>query len=248
MEFGSKMATNVLLNSIDHKDVKVITERSEKYGDNVWYSLTFPAEFRSVQAYYPIFFTKDGNTGQFFSVAMFGFKDQDNLFLTDNKWDAPYIPLSIARQPFLIGLQKTTENGEDKEQRVLHIDMDHPRVNQEHGEALFLEFGGNTPYLDTAAEMLEAIHHGIVDSKTFIDMLIEYALLETFTLDLELNDRSKHQMSGFYTINEEKLNQLNSETLATLHARGYLQAIYMAIASQSNIRGLLNRKNNQLGL
>ena len=242
------MANNVLLNSIDHKDVKVITERSEKYGDNVWYSLTFPAEFRSVQAYYPIFFSKDGNTGQFVSVALFGFKENDNLFLSDNKWDAAYIPLSIARQPFLIGRQKINEDGEDKEQRVLHIDMDNPRVNQEQGEALFLEFGGNTPYLDTVADMLEAIHHGVVDSKMFMEMLIEHELLESFTLDLELNDGSKHQVSGFYTINEDKLKELNSETLAIFNARGYLQAIYMAIASQSNIRGLLNRKNIQLGL
>jgi hypothetical protein len=242
------MANNVLLNSIDHKDVKVVSERSQQYGDNVWYSLTFPAEFRSVQAYYPIFFNKDTNTGQFFSVALFGFEEQENLFLTDNSWEVPYLPLSIARQPFLIGLQKTNEDGEDKEQRVLHIDMDHPRVNQVKGEALFLEFGGNTPYLDSMADMLETIHHGIVDSKIFIDLLIEHELLETFTLDLELNDNSKHQMVGFYTINEEKLSELDNETLAILHARGYLQAIYMAIASQSNIRGLLNRKNRQLGL
>lgn len=242
------MANNVLLNSIDHKDVKVITERSPKYGDNLWYSLTFPAEFRSAQAYYPIFFNKDPNTGQFFAVAMFGFQDQENLFLQNGQWDAAYIPLTVARQPFLIGKQTVNEDGQQKEQRVLHIDMDHPRVNLEHGEALFLEFGSNTPYLDAIADMLEAIHHGIVDSKTFIDLLLEHELLEPFTLDLELNDASKHQMSGFYTICEEKLNELDAQTLASLHARGYLQAIYMAIASQSNIRGLLNRKNQQLGL
>jgi hypothetical protein len=243
-----KMANNVLLNSIDHQEVKVITERSKQYGDNLWYSLTFPTEFRSVQAYYPIFFNKDANTGQFFSVALFGFQDQENLFLTENKWDAPYIPLSVARQPFLIGIQKVNEDGEEKEQRVLHIDMDHPRVNQEQGEALFLEFGGNTPYLDSCADMLETMHHGILDSQIFIDLLIEHELLESFSLDVELNDNSKHQMVGFYIINEERLTELNSETLATLHASGYLQAIYMAIASQSNIRGLLNRKNKLLGL
>jgi hypothetical protein len=243
-----KMANNVLINSIDHKNVKVITERSKQYGDNLWYSLTFPSEFRSVQAYYPIFFNKDADTGQFFSVALFGFQDQENLFLTEDKWDASYIPLSVARQPFLIGIQKVNEDGEEKEQRVLHIDMDHPRVNQEQGEALFLEFGGNTPYLDTCADMLEIMHHGIVDSKIFVDQLIAHDLLEPFTLDVELNDKTKHQMVGFYIINEEKLSELDNETLATLHARGHLQAIYMAIASQSNIRGLLNRKNKQLAL
>lgn len=248
MDFGIKMANTELLNSIDHQDLKIITERSENYGDNLWYSLTFPAEFRSVQAYYPIFFNKDANTGEFFSVAMFGFQDKENLFLTHNKWDAAYVPLSVARQPFLIGLQKMNEDGEDKEQRVLHIDIDHPRVNQEHGQSLFLEFGGNTPYLDTIADMLEAIHHGMVDSKIFINLLIEYELLEPFTLEIELNDKTQNQMVGFYIISEDKVSELSSEKLATLHAKGYVQAIYMAIASQSNIRGLLNRKNVQLGL
>jgi hypothetical protein len=126
--------------------------------------------------------------------------------------------------------------------------MDHPRVNQEQGEALFLEFGGNTPYLDIVADMLETLHHGIVDSKIFTDLLVEYELLEPFTLDLELNDKSKHQMVGFYVISEDKLKELDKDVLAEFHARGHLQAIYMAIASQSNIRSLLNKKNKQLNL
>ena len=171
------MANHVSINSSDHQNLKVITERSEEYGDNVWFTLTFPTEFRSVQAYYPIFFNKDQGTGQFFSVALFGFQDNENLFLSNNQWDAAYIPLSITRQPFLIGVQKVVEDGTDQEQRVLHIDLEHPRVNKEKGEALFLEFGGNTPYLDNAADMLETLHHGLIDSKLFIDMLIEHELL-----------------------------------------------------------------------
>jgi hypothetical protein len=50
-------------------------------------------------------------------------------------------------------------------------------------------------------------------------------------------------MIGFYTINEERLKELSAEALQALHQRGYLQAIYMAIASQSNIRHLLQLKN-----
>jgi hypothetical protein len=242
------MANHALLNSIDHQNVKVITERSEEYGDSVWFTLTFPAEFRSIQAYYPIFFNKDPNTGQFISVALFGFQNDENLFLANNKWDAPYIPLSISRQPFLIGVQKVIEDGEEKEQRVLHIDLDHPRVNEEKGEALFLEFGGNSDYLDNAADMLETMHHGINDNKVFIDILVEYELLEPFTLDITLNDESNNQMVGFYTINEDKLKELTPDHLAKLHKNGYLQAIYMAIASQSNIRTLMNKKNARLGL
>ncbi|GAA0784055.1 MULTISPECIES: SapC family protein [Pseudomonadati] len=239
------MTQHVLLNSVEHKDLKVITDRSAKYGDNLWYTVTFPLEFRSVQAHYPIFFHKDTATGQFYAVALFGFKNEDNLFLTDKGWDASYVPLTLRRQPFLIGKQMVREDGIEQEQHVIHIDLDHPRVNKNHGEAVFHAFGGNTDYLDEVGDMLAAIHQGLNDSQAFIDVLLEHELLESFTLDIELDNGEKHQMIGFYTINEEKLNMLDGTVLTKLHQQGYLQAIYMSMASQSNVRDLLDRKNAQ---
>ncbi|GGP89592.1 SapC family protein [Shewanella ulleungensis] len=239
------MSQHVLLNSIDHKDLKVNTSRSAALGDNLWYSVTFPQEFRSIQAHYPIFFHKDAATGQFFSVALFGFAQNENLFLSDAGWNASYVPLSVRRQPFLIGQQTVREDGVERQQRVIHVDLDHPRVNKTEGEALFLPYGGNTPLLDEVGEMLEIIHHGLIDSQRFIDVLIEHELLESFTLDIELNNGQKHQMIGFYTINENTLATLTADTLAKLHQQGYLQAIYMALASQSTVRDLLNLKNAQ---
>ena len=239
------MSQHVLLNSIDHKDLKVNTSRSAALGDNLWYSVTFPQEFRSIQAHYPIFFHKDAATGQFFSVTLFGFAQNENLFLSDAGWNASYVPLSVRRQPFLIGQQTVREDGVERQQRVIHVDLDHPRVNKTEGEALFLPYGGNTPLLDEVGEMLEIIHHGLIDSQRFIDVLIEHELLESFTLDIELNNGQKHQMIGFYTINENTLATLTADTLAKLHQQGYLQAIYMALASQSTVRDLLNLKNAQ---
>ncbi|WP_350431270.1 SapC family protein [Shewanella sp. H8] len=239
------MSQHVLLNSIDHKDLKVITTRSAALGDNLWFSLTFPQEFRSVQAHYPIFFHKDAATGQFYSVALFGFQQNENLFLSDAGWNASYIPLSVRRQPFLIGQQTVQEDGIEHQQRVIHVDLSHPRVSQSEGEALFLPYGGNTPLLDEVGEMLEAIHHGLIDNNHFIDVLVQHELLESFTLDIELDNGQKHQMIGFYTINENTLATLSAETLGALHQQGYLQAIYMALASQSKVRELLNLKNAQ---
>lgn len=237
------MSKHVLLNSLEHKDLKVITKRSKELGDNMWYSVTFPAEFRSIQASYPIFFHKDGATGQFFSVALFGFQHNENLFLNDEGWQASYIPLSVRRQPFLIGQQTVREDGIEQQQRVIHVDMVSPRVSDTEGEALFHPFGGNTDFLDAAAEMLETIHYGLQDSQRFIDTLIEHQLLESFTLDITLDNGEQKQMIGFYTINEETLAGLSSEVLTQLHKTGHLQAIYMAMASQSKIRDLLTLKN-----
>ncbi|UHQ53752.1 SapC family protein [Microbulbifer sp. YPW16] len=240
------MAKAVPLNSVEHKDLRVITERAEEYGDNVWYALTFPLEFRSLQAHYPIFFQKHPETGRFFALALLGFREGENLFLEHGKWQASYVPLSIRRQPFLIGRQTVTEDGVEKQQRVIHIDMENPRVNTERGERLFMEFGGNSPYLDNIGDMLEAIHQGLNAAEGFIDALVEHELLEPFTLEVQLDSGDKNQLVGFYTINEDKLRDLGTDALTSLHKAGYLEPIYMAMASQSNVRQLLEAKNRRV--
>lgn len=238
------MANHVLLNNIDHQDVRIITRRSAEFGDNQMACMTFPDELRLIQAHYPIFFQKDTQSGDFMPVALFGFEKGENLYLSDNGWDADYIPALIERQPFTIGMQASHDGGEP--QRVIHLDLDDPRVSKTEGEPLFLEFGGKTPYLDRVSVLLEAIHHGIADNKGWMDALLKAELLESMSLDITLKNGATHQLLGFYTINEDRLADLDGNTVAELHRQGYLAHIYMVLASQAKLQDLIRRKNNQL--
>ncbi|MDY6945651.1 MAG: SapC family protein [Pseudomonadota bacterium] len=229
------MSNHALLNNLDHKDLRVITTRSAEYGDDVMLAMTFAAEFRNLQAHYPIVFRKNAQA-QFEPVALLGFKDGQNLFLTEHGWDATYIPLTIERQPFLIGFSSDR-------QPLVHIDLDSPRVNREQGEPVFREFGGNTDFLERMSSVLLAIHQGLADNEPFMGSLLQYELLESFVFDIQLNDGSQNRLAGFYTINEERLAQLDGAALERLNRAGHLQAIYMAIASLSNFRALIERAN-----
>jgi SapC protein len=228
------MNNAVLLNNVDHRDLKVITRRAATYGDDVKSALTFPAEFRNVQACYPIVFQKTAD-GKFQAIALFGFQDKENLFLGPDGWDAPYVPLTVERQPFLIGFR-------DREPMV-HIDLASPRVSRTEGEALFRPYGGSTEFLERMSSVLLTIHQGLEAVPAFIDALLQHDLLESFVLDVELDDRSQHRLTGFYTINEERLGALDAGALERLHQAGHLQAIYMALASLSHFRDLIERRN-----
>jgi hypothetical protein len=229
------MSNNVLLNNVDHKNLRVLTSRGADYGDAVMCALTFPSEFRDLQAHYPIVFRKAADGVAFEAVALFGFQDGENLFLDANGWDAGYIPLAIERQPFLIGIAA--------EELTVHVDLDNPRISTTAGEAVFLPHGGTTEFLERMNSTLLAIHQGLQATPALISALLALELLESFVADIELDDGSQNRLAGFYTINEDRLSSLGGDALERLHRAGHLQAIYMAIASLSNFRALIERKN-----
>ncbi|GHA13348.1 peptidase [Arenicella chitinivorans] len=239
------MSNFELLNPAQHSDLKVITERSADYGDAVNYVMTFPFEFRNIQHCYPIFFQKDATSSAFFPIALLGFEQNENLFLDNPGWNAPYVPLMIRRQPFLIGYQ-TDANDPNQRNPMVSIDMDNPRVNETDGEALFLEHGGTSDFLQQATESLELIHQAHEHSAKFMAKLAELELLEAFSMTVKLNNGSENQLLGFYTLNEEKVQNLSGDVLSQLNQQGFLQPLFMVIASHSCVSDLVERKNKQV--
>lgn len=231
------MTNNVLLNNVDHKDLRVIVTRSARYGADVMFAMTFPSEFRNIQAHYPIVFRKNAQ-GQFEPIALLGFQERQNLFLTQRGWDATYVPLTIERLPFLIGFSA------DK-QPMMHVDLDSPRISRTEGEPIFREHGGNTEFLERMNSVLLAIHQGIAGVQPFVAALLEHELLESFVLDVQLANGSQNRLAGFYAINEERLQGLGGAVLERFNRAGYLQAIHMAIASMSQFRALIERMNKR---
>ena len=229
------MTRTVLLNNVDHQALRVVTRRGFEYGDAVMTAVTFPAEFRSIQAHYPIVFRKSADGTTFEPVALFGFAEGENLFLRQQAWDAPYLPLAIERLPFYIGI--------DGEEQVVHVDLQSPRLSVQEGEAVFLPQGGSSEFLQRMNSVLLAIHEGLQGTPAFIAALLEHQLLEPFVFEFERAHGAITRLSHFYTLHEERLAALSGGALHGLHQAGHLQAAYMAIASLSQFRALIERQS-----
>ena len=222
-----------------HRQIRIKSGYGAALGDAVMYVMTYPMEFRDIQGCYPILFTKDPNTGGFFAAAVLGFDRDQNLFLRDDGWDATYVPATVQRQPFLIA--KRGEN--DTEAPVVSLDLDHPRVGQDEGEALFDGDGNPSAFLNQKIALLDKLHRGLQHGQGFVETLIKHELLEQITLDFTFNDGAKQTVEGFYTIAEERLYQLPGDALESLNKAGYLQPIFMAVASLSRMRDIIDRRN-----
>ncbi len=222
-----------LLNNITHKDLRIVTERGAQWGDDFMSAPVTVDEFRRAQAYYPIVFQPDGKGG-FVPTALFGLQEGQNLFLTTNGWDADYLPLSVQRLPFSIGIA-------DDELRVM-VDMDSRRISDgARGEAVFMPQGGTTDFIDNATAVLRTLHEGLQATTEFVQALMDHALLEPFTLDVERPDGTRGQLVGYYIVHEERIAALDAGTLGLLHQADYLLPLYMAIASLSNFTPMIKR-------
>jgi hypothetical protein len=237
------MSSFQIVSASRHQQTRVLTDYHASLGDSLMYAQTFPLEFRDIQSCYPIFFIKDPDSGQFLAAALFGFEADENLFLHNRRWDASYLPMMIRRHPFLIARQGVDPASPENTQPVISIDMDHPRVNDSQGEHLFLEDGKPSVFLQEAIELLKNIHRAHQHNENFQKVLLQYDLLESLNLDITFNNGSKKTISHFYSINESALYSLGGDALADLNKQGYLQPIFMAIASLSRLRPLIDRKD-----
>lgn len=240
------MANHVLLDNVTHKNLRIRTALEPGRGHDVNVVRVFPSEFAQLQREYPLFFVKNPESGHFETIALLGFSDRENLYLTGAGWEAEYVPLGVQRQPFLIGFQQQVVDGVPRQVPVVHVDIEHPSISYVEGESVFLPHGGESPYLERINSILAAIRRGHEASRALSQVLVGLELIESIAVNVEFNDGSKQGLAGLYTINEDRLRGLSANGLEVLHARGHLQDIYLLLASLLNMKPLIERKNRLL--
>jgi SapC len=240
------MANHVLLNNVQHHDLKVLTGYGAEYGDNVATVLTFPTEFADVQREYPILFQKDSQTGEYRSIVLLGFEKSENLFLNNGQWNANYVPAIVARGPFLIGFQEQEVGGNISKEPVIHVDLDNPRISRTEGTPVFLPRGGNSSYIDQVAMILNGIRQGLDVSKEMFAVFSSMELIEPVNVEIKFTSDLQYDLQGLYTISQEKLAALDGESLARLNKSGFLQGAFLAVSSLSNLQRLVTLKQQRL--
>ena len=228
------MTNIVVLNTEAHRDLRVRAKASARFGDDQRFVPVVVGEFALLAVHYPILLSKDAETGAFYAGAMLGFDERENLFLDEAKGFDAYRPLNLQRAPFFAA-------GDE-----LAIDLDSPRVDEVEGELLFDDRGTPTPYLQGIMNAFRELNPGMERTRRFIETLLALKLVETVTIDLAFDDGTRRITEGLYTIDQDALRVLPDDAVVDLFRKGYLQLIYLMIASLKQVPVLARRKNLKL--
>jgi hypothetical protein len=149
----------------------------------------------------------------------------------------------LARGPFSLGYKKPENTDSQPQDPVICIDMKDPRVNTEHGEDVFLQFGGEAPYLNYVKKALQAIDSGMQFDKTLYTLVDSMDLLEPVAINIKLSNVEEINFSDYYTVNQEKLAKLDGASLAELSQYGVLSLLFFVLSSMGNFQTLMELKN-----
>lgn len=227
------MAAPVLLNNIDHRNLRIAIGHHARFGDAVNQTRVFPAEYEELQREYAIVLRRD-EAGALYATVLLGLDPDENLFLADDHWDARYIPATRARGPFSIGHDPDGEP-------MVFVDSEHPRLTAE-GIPVFRPHGGNAPLLDHVSVMLQRIYQGVQGEQGLFRAWEALELLTPAVLQLDLDEGRRYNVPDCLTIDTGRLAALGGGVLAELHAHDHLRPVFWIASSLGNLQHLIDRK------
>jgi hypothetical protein len=219
-----------------HRDLRILVDPAAKGSAS---RALFPVtlrEFAAAAGAFPVAFRPTGGGG-FEPVAVLGFSAEENLFLANGAWRAPYAPLSLRAEPFAV-LPLEGEPG----QFALGLDVEHPRVSRTEGERLFFSQGLRTDYQEEARRLAFELFEGRMQARAFADALSHLELLEPLRIEVEFGDGEGVALTGLFGVKREALYALSSEAAERLFRGGGLELAFLHLASLVQIRRLADLK------
>lgn len=231
-----------ILNNVDHKDLKIDVRPDRRYGDFVNCVAVLTTEYSDLHKQFPILIHRSADTRELAAHAILGLEKDENLFIENGEWQTHYVPAMIARGPFSIGYRRRDDDGGQSKETLIMVDEDNPRCGAE-GEPVFLEFGGETPYLEYVRRVLRTIESGVHVDKVFFGLLDELDLLEPVAIKITLTSERQVNFNGYHTINRERLAGLDGYGLQRLNEAGVLGLVFFLISSLDNFEKMIELKN-----
>jgi hypothetical protein len=225
------MAMNfVPLDKNKHKDIKVAVDPAFPFAKNTHLAAASIREFAQLASAMPLVFIQDPKTENHHVVAMLGMEPGQNLFLVEDKWNAPHIPMNIVRYPFDVR--------PDGEKLGVYIDENSDQIKEE-GQPLFKDDGEPSDFLNNRQQLLVDLANSEMLTQQFVKKVVELGLLDDVQLRLQYVSGQGRNVGGMMTINEKKLMELSDEQVLELHKAGFLGAMYAIMMSLGQLNRLI---------
>ena len=219
-----------------HRDWSVRSGQDYSFARGINSVPLLAAEFIPAAAEYAIVFAGDGEA--VFPSVILGMREGENAFVgEDNTWQGRYAPAFLRRYPFVFS------RSEDGATFTLCIDEEFEGFNKENkGERLFDADGNRTQYLENMLTFVREYQMQFNRTLQFANHLRELEILEPAQARFQLPGGEQAALSGFFTINRDKLKALPGDKLAEMAKTDELELCYVHLQSLNNLTPMAQRQ------
>ncbi len=230
------MANVVPVRKEQHKNLKVASKRTLDHVKEQHIAPITAREFARAATSYPIVIIKDQD--RYRSVVMLGIEAGENLYYSQDDWQAVYVPQSISMIPFSLGIDP-----EKEKTLTTCIDLDSEYVGEDKDNALFDAEGNDTEFYKLAQESLGRVYDNEIMTEKFIKELEANNLLQELELNVAFASGEKKRLVGLFGINEKTLQELSDDKVLDFHKRGLFVPIYSMMGSVAQVNRLAQLRN-----
>lgn len=230
------MANVVPLRKDQHKNLKVAAKRTLNHVKDQHIAPITAREYARAGTSYPIVIIKDQD--RYRSVVMLGIEAGENLYHSQDDWEAVYVPQSISMIPFSLGIDP-----EKEKTLTTCIDLDSDYVGEDKDNALFDAEGKDTEFYKQAQESLGRMYDNEIMTEKFIKELDASNLLQELELNVAFASGENKRLVGLFGINEKTLQDLSDDKVLDFHKRGLFVPIYSMMSSVAQVNRLAQLRN-----
>ena len=195
------------------------------------------AEFGDICREFPIVFVKAGKeadgTDAIAPIAVLGLTQNENLYVSGERWRAQYLPVILRLYPFCIARI-------DEQRFAICVDMAYKGAGAEGGQPLFTDDGQSGELLKSMKDQLEVLEGEIQRTRMVGKRLLELDVLREMRFDATLPDGRQHTVDGFLTVDDAKMTALPDDVVGELHRTGVLGLVHLHWVSLGNMRRLVD--------
>lgn len=192
-------------------------------------------EFPNAASEYAIIFA--GDDDNVMPAVILGLRTGENMFVSGgDQWSGKYVPAFARRYPFVFS------RSDDGSTFTLCIDESFKGFNREsRGAALFDGDGKPTAYVQNVLAFLQEYQAQFDLTQRFCRKLRQLGLFDPMQAQITTGAGEKLSLSGFQTINRDRLKALAGDTLAELAKTDEIDLIYLHLHSMRNLQAMVER-------
>jgi hypothetical protein len=236
------MAISELLNT-KHQAVKICPNAGLEYAKTQHLINLRASEVAKAACDLPVFLARNTQNGSYTISALTSFSAQQSLLVNNDQWLALYTPVCMQTQPLYLMTREANSS-----EYFVAIDEQNTAISTHSGEALFDAKGNPSLYLSSQQKLLENDLKNDYLTYQFTQELVRLGLIKDINIVLQFKQGETQTIQGLSTIDEDKLQALDSTTIAQLQKQGYLSAINSMLISLFQLNALVKLNNQREGL